>query len=204
MKNPIIFTSLAFAVVSLFSSCGHIYTKSHTYTPIQGVEINGAKVRSSVKPNGGKGGFSFSAMVYMAGAATLDGPFLWRIEAEGQQGVQSRMIVHRLRVDTSKTKRSEWFPPQELGRFALFKPVPKSESISFANYQIPGQLKVMPREDGDITITADVSVVSATKTERKIVRFQMSSAKTSDTEFLFVPGEIVKSFGEKDPTQWNF
>ena len=41
------------AVVGLFalSACGHIITKSHTYQKSQAVEINGAKVTGSVKPN---------------------------------------------------------------------------------------------------------------------------------------------------------
>ena len=73
------------AVISLFalSACGHIVTKSHTYQKSQAVEINGAKVTGSVKPMGGESGFGFSAMIYMAGSATLDGPFAWRVEAEG-------------------------------------------------------------------------------------------------------------------------
>ncbi len=204
MSIKIPYLVFGFLVPLVLGSCGHIYTKSNTYSKVSGVDINGAIVRSAVKPNGGKGGLSLSAMVYMAGAASLDGPFLWRIEAEGKEGVHEKLIVHRLKVDTSKTKRSEWFPQERLGRYARFKPVPKKPGVTFANYQIPGELEVMPKEDGDIQITADVSVVSNQRTQRKIIQFNMASSKESDTEFLFIPGEIVKSFGKEDPTMWNF
>jgi len=202
-KNTFFIIPLAL-ISLLFTSCGHIFTKSHTYSKVEGVDINGASIRSAVKPNGGKGGLSLTAMIYMAASATLDGPFLWRIEAEGKEGVHEKLIVHRLKVETKETKRSEWFPQEELGKFAKFKPVPKQPGVTFANYQIPGRLKVMPREDGDIRITADISVVSNKRTVREIVRYSMASAKESDAEFLFVPGEIVKSFGPKDPTEWSW
>jgi hypothetical protein len=49
----------------------------------------------------------------MAAAATLDGPFIWRIEAEGVEGEHQTMVVHRVKVTT--TKRSERYPQKHLG-----------------------------------------------------------------------------------------
>jgi len=134
----------------LLSSCGHIYTKSHSYQKSGTVTINGAKVRGAVKPEGGKGGVSMSAMVYMAGAATLDGPFRWRIEAEGVEGSHQSLRLQRVKVITSKTKRSEWYPSEHLGKAVPFKPFKKEPGKVFANFQIPGKLKVYPSLPAEI------------------------------------------------------
>ena len=77
--SPVILMIFALAC----SSCVQFFTKNHSYQKQKPVEINGAQVVSSLKPMGGKSNFSVSAMVYAAGSGTLDGPFLWRIEAEG-------------------------------------------------------------------------------------------------------------------------
>lgn len=184
-------------------SCGHIHTKSHSYRGTSSATINGAKVTSAVKPMGGKSGFALSAMVYMAGSATLDGPFIWRIEAEGQQGIHRKMVVHRVKVVTSKTKRSEWYPRRFLGFDTLFKPYKREPGKVFAVYQIPGKLKVWPRTDGEITILAEVSVTSTTRSERRLVRFTLKPGTTSKTEFVNVPAEIVKS-RHRDPREWKW
>lgn len=192
------------AILSLcLSSCGHIYKKSHTYHKSDTVTINGARVGGAVKPEGGNAGFSMSAMVYMAGAATLDGPFRWRIEAEGKEGVHESLKVHRVKVITSKTKRSEWYPTQYLGKAATFKPFKKEPGKAFANFQIHGKLKVYPRTDGDITIIADISVTSTEKTERRQVKFQLKSGTTKDVDFISLPAEIIKS-SRKDPREWEW
>lgn len=194
---------LSFLSVCLLSSCGHIYTKSHTYQKSSTVEINGAHVGSSVKPMGGKSGFALSAMVYMAGAATLDGPFIWRIEAEGQEGVHQSMVVHRVKVTTSTTKRSEWYPAYHLGYTQHFKPFKKEPGKTYSVFQIPGKLKVYPRTDGDITILADVSVKSKKRTQRRLVKFQLKSDTTKDVEFINLPAEIIKG-SQKDPREWKW
>lgn len=204
MKSHHLISSFVGAVACLsLSSCGHIFTKSHTYHESETVIINGAKVGSSVKPMGGKGGFSFSAMIYMAGAATLDGPFIWRVIAEGAEDEHVSMVVHRVKVTTSETNRSEWYPTEHLGVVQPFKTFKREPGKVYANFQIPGKLKVFPREDGDITMLADVSVTSKTRTERKLVKFQMASNSTKDVEFINVPAEIVRGIG-KDPREWKW
>ncbi len=201
MKRYFQFASgcLALAVCS----CGHVYTKSHTYQKSGTVEINGAQVGSAVKPMGGKGGFSLSAMVYMAGAATLDGPFIWRIEAEGVDGVHDSIVVHRLKVTTSATKRSEWYPVRHLGYRQPFKPFKQEPGKAYAVFQVPGKLKVFPRKDGDITLLADVSVRSKKRTVRRLVKFQLKASTVKDVEFINVPAEIVKG-SRKDPREWQW
>ena len=191
------------AISLCFSACGHIYTKSHSYQKSAAVTINGADVGGAVKPEGGKGGFSFSAMVYMAGAATLDGPFRWRIEAEGKDGLHQSLKLHRVKVITSKTKRSEWYPSQHLGKAVPFKPFKQEPGKAFANFYIPGKLKVYPRTDGDITIIADISVTTTEKTERRQVKFQLVSGTQKDVEFISLPAEIIKG-SKKDPREWEW
>ncbi len=186
-------------------SCGHIFTKSNTYDSNSSASINGAKVSSKVKPMGGNGGFGLSAMVYMAGSAKLEGPFIWRIEAEGQADHHTRLIVHRLKVETSKTKRKEWYPSNKLGTYVKFVDYKKEPGKSYAVYQIPGRLSVFPKKDGDITIYADVTISSKTKSDRKVVKFFLSAEQDKkETEFIFFPAEIVKGFGQRDPREWDF
>ncbi|NWK54966.1 hypothetical protein HW115_05055 [Verrucomicrobiaceae bacterium N1E253] len=190
-------------LVSGLSSCGHIYTKSHSYSGGGVVTVNGARITSAVKPMGGEGGFSMSAMVYMAGSATLDGPFIWRIEAEGEQGLHESMTVHRVKVTTSTTKRSEWFPSRHLGVVEPFKPFKKEPGKAYAVFQIPGKLKVFPETDGAITVLADLSVKSTKGTRRKVVQFQLQPGTTSDLEFINLPAEIIEDL-ENDPREWKW
>ncbi|MCP5536182.1 MAG: hypothetical protein H7A51_08085 [Akkermansiaceae bacterium] len=187
----------------MLCSCGHIFTKSHTYQKSSTVGINGAQIGASVRPVGGKSGFALSAMVYMAGSATLDGPFIWRVEAEGHEGVHQSMVVHRVKVITSKTRRSEWYPANHLGYREPFKPFKKEPGKCYAVFQIPGKLKVYPLTDGDITILADVSVTSANQTQRRLVKFQLQANTTKDVEFINLPAEIVKG-AQKDPREWQW
>lgn len=195
---------LIIASVSL-SSCGHIFTKSNTYDTSSAVTINGAKVSSGVKPMGGESGMALSAMIYTAGSAKLKGPFIWRIEAEGKEGHHTRMTVHRLKVETSITKRKEWYPSDELGRYVEFIDYKKEPGKSFAVYRVPGKLKVFPEKDGDITIYADVTISSEAKSDRKVVKFFLPAEQNKkEKEFLFFPAEIVKGFGQRDPREWGF
>ena len=192
------------AAALMTSGCGHVYLKTESYAAGEAVSINGAQVRSAVKPNGGQEGFSFSAMVYTAGSGSLDGPFLWRIEAEGREGVHESMTVHRLKVTTEKTRRSEWYPSRYLGEAAPFQPVRGEEGgTTFAQFQIPGELEVYPQKDGMIAILAEVSVKSTTRSERRIVRFRLHPESSRGVETLNVPAEIVKSFQGPDPTEWK-
>lgn len=204
MKTKL-YSSVAAALASFFllPSCGHIYTKSHSYTGGSGATINGATITSAVKPMGGEGGFALSAMVYMAGAATLDGPFIWRIQAEGELGLHKSMTVHRVKVTTSKTKRSEWYPSRHLGVAEPFKPFKKEPGKAYAVYQIPGKLKVFPEQDGDIAIVADVSVKSTEGVRRKLIQFQLKPGTTDDIEFINLPAEIIKGM-EDDPREWKW
>ncbi len=192
------------ATVSL-TSCGHIITKSNTYDTSSAVTINGAKVSSGVKPTGGNGGMALSAMIYTAGSSKLEGPFIWRIEAEGKADHHTRLVVHRLKVETSKTKRREWYPSDKLGGYVEFINYDKEPGKSYAVYQVPGKLSVFPEKDGDITIYADVTISSKTKSDRKVVKFSLSAEQDKkETEFLFFPAEIVKGLGQRDPRGWGF
>ena len=187
------------------TSCGHIITKSNTYDTSSAVMINGAKVSSGVKPMGGEGGMALSAMIYTAGSAKLKGPFIWRIEAEGKAEHHTRLSVHRLKVETSKTKRREWYPSSGLGEDVEFKDYEKEPGKCFAVYRVPGKLKVYPETDGDITIFADVTISTKVKSERKIVKFFLPTDQDKkETEFIFFPAEIVKGFGERDPREWEW
>ena len=201
IKNKIYL--LAALLPLCLGSCGHVYTKNHSYQKSDTVTINGASVGSAVKPEGGKGGFSVSAMVYFAGSATLDGPFRWQIEAEGKDGEHESLQLHRVKVITSETKRSEWYPSKYLGGAVPFKPFKREPGKVFANFEIPGKLKVYPRTDGDITVLADISVKTKTKTERRQVKFQLNADTSKDTEFINLPAEIIKS-SRKDPREWSW
>jgi len=204
MKNQLyIFAGLTLGSLLFLSSCGHIMTKSHTYRESDTVEINGANVSGAVRPAGGKSGFGFSAMIYMAGSATLDGPFIWRVQAEGEEGLHQHMVVHRVKVMTSKTKRSEWYPDEHLSYQTEFEPSQKDLGKVFAVFQIPGKLKVYPREDGDITILADVSVTSTEGIGRKLVKFNLVTETTKDVEFISLPSEIIKG-SSGDPRDWEW
>ena len=194
-------------VVAMFSlsSCGHIFTKSNTYDTSSSAVVNGAKISTGVKPMGGKAGLSMSAMIYMAGSAKLEGPFIWRIEAEGLEDQHTSMIVHRLKVETSKTNRKEWYDSKKLGVNTKFVDYKKEPGKSFAVYKVPGKLTVFPEKDGNITIYADVTIKTNKKSDRKVVKFTLLAEQNKkETEFLFLPAEIVNSFGQRDPREWAF
>jgi hypothetical protein len=127
-------------------------------------------------------------MVYTTGTGTQEGPFLWRIEARGEEGTHRSLTVHGLKVTTSLTKRSEWFPRSWLGHSEEFKPIKGEPGKVFAQYQGPGKLEVYPQEDGQITILVDLSVATESRTARKVVKFVMDPAETKDVEFFFPAG----------------
>jgi len=182
------------------SSCASFFLKEKSYETEGTSEVNGAIVGSAVKPMGGEQGFSFSAMIVGVGAGVSDGPFLWRIEAEGEEGVHETLTVHRLQVTTEKTGRSEPFPGEWLGKAVAFEPYVQKEKAgkTFAKVQLPGKLEVYPEIDGAIVMEARGRV------ERQRVKFAMNPTEDRRTETLFVPTELVKSFGKKDPTEWTW
>jgi len=187
----------------LLTSCGHIYTKTEGYAHTDAQEVNGAKVKSALKPNGGSQGLALSALFYTAGSGKLTGPFLWRVEAEGAEGVHESMTIHKLRVETEKTKRDEWYPTKYLGTPVEFQSYKKTPGINYANFQVPGELVVLSEEDGAVTVSVDVSVKSTTSTERKLIQFKLAPNKENGVEFLFVPTEIIKG-ANKDPRKWEW
>ena len=188
---------------ALFTSCAAISAKKHTYVRGAAVPVNGAQVSLSLKPEGTAGGsFVLSAMVVSGGMATLDGPFRWRIEAFGEAGKQQALVVHRLHTTTSATKRDEWYPEKHLGGRAEFRPVKAQPGRTRAVFEIPGYLEVKPREDGALTILADVAVQTASRWERKILKFRLDPAEKRQDEFIFLPAEIVKGLGS-DPADWD-
>ncbi|MGC6566649.1 MAG: hypothetical protein ACON38_13695 [Akkermansiaceae bacterium] len=116
----------------LLSSCAHMLMKDHGFRKTQPVLINGAEVTATLKPMGGSSGLAISAMVVASGTGTLDGPFLWRVEAEGDDGVHEWIRVNKAKVTTEKTKRSEPYPSRHLGVNAKFEPLPDETGRSFA------------------------------------------------------------------------
>lgn len=156
--------------------------------------VNGAEIRLRVKPEGTAGGsYVMSAMVAGVAVATLDGPFRWRIEGTGVHGRQESMVVRRLKTRTEKTKREEWYPASHLGRKVEFLRLKGDRGAVRAVYEIPGLLKVKPKEDGALEVLADVTVTASGKSERKLVRFRLDPAEKRQDEFIFLPAEIVRS-----------
>ena len=202
MSRPIFSLFLMiFALTS--SSCVQFFTKNYSYQKQKPVEINGAKVVSALKPVGGKSNFSVSAMVYAAGSGTLDGPFQWRIEAEGDAGVHEWIRVNDVRVSTAITKRRERFPTSLLGEKAPFKVLPKEKTRSFAKFRLPGKLSVMPRTDGKVTLYLSVTVRANGKEETKWIRFELEPETKKETESVFLPSEIVEGFRD-NPREWDW
>jgi len=190
----------------MLSSCVGIMAGKRTYDSglaSSAARVNGAEIRLRVKPEGTAGGsYVLSAMVVSTAVATLDGPFRWRIEATGEEGKHQSIILHRLKTLTAKTKREEWYPASHLGRRADFVKLRDEPGKSRARYDIPGLLKVKPREDGALEILADVTVVATSGRERKLIRFRLDPADKREDEFLFLPAEIVKSIGS-DRSTWD-
>lgn len=197
----------AVLVVISLSSCAQLFVKQKTYKATGGLVLNGAEVASNVKPMGGKAGMSVSAMVYNAGFGETDGPFLWRIEVVGQEGVHESMTVHQILVKTEKTGRSEPYPSKWLGTASPFELMKgkENEGKVFAKYQMPGKLEVFPEVDGQITMEADISVKKVNgKVERRKASFAMEPSVGREVQTIFLPTEIIGSFGRKDPTEWDW
>lgn len=191
-------------ITSLLSSCAHIHTKSNTYDSGASVIVNGAKVSSSVKPYGSSSGFGLSAGIYAAGSTKLKGPFKWRIEAEGMTSTHQSMVVHRLKVETSKTGRSEWYDREKLGYRTDFVNYKKEVGKNFAIFQVPGILTVYPEKDGDIDIFADVTITTDESSKRQLIKFRLLAEQDKkETEFIFLPAEIINGFGPRDPREWQ-
>lgn len=183
-----------------------LLAKKHTYdvaASSPAVTVNGAGIRLQLKPEGTSGGsFGMSAMVVGATVATLDGPFRWRIEATDDKGQLEWLTVHRLRTRTGKTKRDEAYPTNYLGKRADFVKPKGSSGPTRAVFEMPGLLQVKPREDGALEVEADLSVRGHGRTVRKRVVFRLSPSEKRQDEFVFIPTEIVKSFGET-PADWQ-
>ena len=200
--------AIFFALVTVFSlnSCAHFFVKEKTYATQGEGKVNGAVVTSAVKGMGGKAGMSVSAMVYNLASGETDGPFLWRIEARGQEGVHESLTVHSLRVKTEKTNRNEPFPSEWLNKSSPFEEMKgkKNAGVVFAKFQLPGMLETFPEVDGEITMEADLSVKAQGRTERKKLTFIMEPQVGRKNEVIFLPKEIVTSLGKKDPTEWQW
>jgi len=186
-----------------FVSCAQMVAKNHGFRETPAVEVNGAMVRSGLKPMGGKQGVSFSAMVYSAGVGSLDGPFLWRVEAEGEKGVHEWLRVNKVRVSTKTTKRDEWYPTDKLGINAPFKKLPGQKGKTFAQYQMPGRLTVLPRTDGQVVIHLNVSVKSTAGIKTRWIKVKLDPESKWKTDSVFLPTEIVKAV-RGNPKEWKW
>jgi hypothetical protein len=200
MKFPV---SAACLLAVCLSSCASLVADKHTYdaeSASPAVVVNGATVRLRMKPEGAeKGSMVFSAMVVTAAKTTMDGPFRWRVDAEGKQGRHEWVIVHRIRTRTSTTKRDEWYPERHLGERASFR---QREDGFRASYRIPGLLNVKPREDGALEVLVDLTVRADGRSQRQVARFRMQPAHKRADEFIFLPAEIVTHIG-KPMEEWE-
>jgi hypothetical protein len=186
------------------TGCVGLVASKHSYSASShAAKVNGAEIRMQVKPEGTDGGtYAMTAMVVSAAVATFDGPFRWRLEAIGIPGSHESVVVHRIHTRTGKTKRDEWYPTKHLGKRADFRPIKDQPQKSRAIYPIPGLLVVKPREDGDLSLTVDLSVIREGRSERKLVRFRMDPSQSRQDEFMFLPVEIAKSIGTS-PADWE-
>lgn len=91
---------------------------------------------------------------------------------------------------------------KHLGKRADFRPINATPGRTRAIFEIPGLLEVKPREDGSLTVLADVSVQSAGQWQRRLLKFRLDPAEKRQDEFIFLPAEIVKGLGS-DPTDWE-
>jgi len=193
------------AIATCFSSCVGIYGTRSTYgSNSEAVDVNGAKVSMIVKPEGTRGPtYAVSAMVVGVGVANLDGPFRWRIEAVGKEGVHGAMYVQRLRTLTSITRRDEWFPEKWLGeRVDFTRRHSDPAGVVKAVFDVPGLLVVKPKEDGALDALADVIIEADGKRTRKTVKFRLDPTRKKDREMIFLPAEIVNSIG-KPMSEWE-
>ena len=175
----------------------------HTYATGKGRMVAGAEVSMGFRPQGTRpGSMVVSAMIVGGGMATFDGPFDWRIDAIGDNGVHESLVVHRIRTRTAVTKREEWFPEKELGRVAVFRKLEDQEGKVRARYPIPGQLRVEPEKDGRLDVWVDLTVRTRSGPRRETVHFALDPAVKSADEFMFLPTEIVESIG-RDPADWE-
>lgn len=206
MKNAsrILLLSVFMLIPVIQTGCVGFYGTRSTYGGQDGAEVNGARVSMSVKPEGTSGGtYALSAMVVGVAIANLDGPFRWRIEAEGKEGIHEAMYVQRLRTVTALTKRDEWFPEKWLGeRVDFAKKQSYEPGVVKAVFDIPGRLEVIPKEDGALSVYADVIVVANGRQVRKVVKFLLDPTQKKDSETIFLPAEIVSSIG-KPPSEWE-
>lgn len=185
--------------------CVGFYGTRSTYGAAgSGADVNGATVSMQVKPEGTSGGsYAISAMVVGVGVANLDGPFRWRVEAVGQEGVHEAMYVQRIRTVTKVTKRDEWFPEKWLGeRVDFVRKKTYDPGVVKAVFDIPGQLKVKPKEDGALDVLVDLIISAKGKRVRKVVKFRFDPTQKSDRELIFLPAEIVTSIG-KPVSEWE-
>lgn len=194
---------LAAASIFLFPSCVQSVLKDHGFRNTEALEINGARVKCALKPMGGGGGFALSAMIYAAGTGSLDGPFRWRVEAEGTEGEHEWLRVNQVRVSTETTKRKESYPRNLLGSKAKFLPIPGEKGKSFAKFEIPGKLTAFPRKDGRTKIHLNVSIRSKGLTKSRWILFTMVPESKWKTDTIFLPVEIVKSF-QGNPREWDW
>lgn len=196
---------ISVSLVLLTSGCVGFYGTRSTYGGSgSGVVVNGADVSMQVKPEGTSGGsYALSAMVVGVGVANLDGPFRWRIEAKGKEGVHEALYVTRIRTKTSVTKRDEVYPERWLGEKIPFtKKQSYQAGVVKAVFEIPGRLEVKPKEDGALEVLADVTIQANGKRVGKRVKFLLDPTSKDDREVIFLPAEIVSSIG-KPISEWE-
>lgn len=166
--------------------------------------LGGAKVRSAVLPLKGEGLIARDLIVYKAQSAELDGPFRWSIEAKGDAGALNWMVVHDVKIETSRSKRVESFPSADLGKKVMFELVPlppekkgdleKKRKVEkkrevVARFDLPGILQVYPKADGVVRLIALVEINGAAGM-KDWVKFSMAPGATKSRPFRFLPSVV--------------
>ena len=196
---------IALSIAVIQCGCMSLYGTRNTYGQAgSGAVINVANVSMQVRPEGtANGSYVLSAMVVGVAVANLDGPFSWRIEAVGKEGVHEAMYVHRLRTVTAITRRDEWFPARWLGaRTDFTRKKAYAPGEVKAVFNIPAKLDVKPSVDGALDVFADVTIVAERQRVRKTVKFRLDPANKKDRETVFIPAGIVSGIG-KPMSEWE-
>ena len=207
-SRGIIRSFIAACGLGCLTSCVALKGTKHTYLAGVPVKMADAEVNLAFRPEGTRSGsIMVSAMVVGGGVATFDGPFRWRVEAIGREGVHELLVVHRIRTKTSLTGRDEWFPAAELGRSAEFRPLRDHPGKVRARYPIPGLLRVEPETDGRLDVWVDLGIRSGQRWQRQTLHFRLDPGVKSQDEFVFLPVEVARSIGtpleDQDDPMWD-
>lgn len=190
-------------LLGVLPSCSMLAKKSAgEWRTSPAVEMNQANVTSEIELLKSKHAVQLEKIVFRAGTAELDGPFHWKINMVGKAGVHQSMQVHGVQIKTQRTMRTASYPASMLGGQNYFVPISEKENEStvVASYTLPGELQLYPKADGKITVSMDLSITTAERTEREWVTFTLLPNEKLSKSFVFAPTTIDYN-GE--PAEWG-